>query len=70
MISYYDIVLTLIPLTLFAPSTALTAVGTDLTVSISISAALSAILIAHTLFVRSPVPPSHQDTSINNNPTK
>lgn len=54
MFAYYDIVLLLIPLTLLGVGGSLSIVGLPLVISIPIGAALSALLVGHALFVRSP----------------
>jgi hypothetical protein len=55
MTGYYDYVLGLIPLTLFGLTGGLAGVGLTLTQAVPIAAAVAAGIVAHALFVRSPV---------------
>ena len=55
MIGYYDLVLGLVPLTLFGVSGGLYGLGVDLTIAVPLAAALAAAVIGHGLFVNAPV---------------
>lgn len=54
MTSYYDIILGLIPLALFAVAGTLTLLGVQLTVAVPTAALVSVGLIGHALFVNGP----------------
>lgn len=54
MVSYYDLILALIPLTLIGGTLGLMAVGMSLTAAIPAGASMAVLLIGHAMFVRSP----------------
>ena len=56
MVSYYDLVLALIPLTLLGVSGVLSGVGLALTVAVPVGAAVAAGLVGHAMFVNGPTP--------------
>jgi hypothetical protein len=56
MADYYDLVLSLIPLTLAGVTVILSLVGVGLTLAVPIGAACSLPLLGHALFVNAPVP--------------
>ena len=55
MIGYYDLVLGLVPLTLFGVSGGLYGLGIDLAIAVPLAAAMAAAVIGHGLFVNAPV---------------
>lgn len=54
MTGYYDIILGLIPLSLAGVSGALTVAGVELTLAVTVAAAIAVLFIGHALFVRAP----------------
>lgn len=54
MTSYYDLILGLIPLTLFGIAGTLTLLGLQLTLAVPVAATVSVALIGHALFVNEP----------------
>jgi hypothetical protein len=65
MTSYYDVILGLIPLTLFGIGGTLTLLGVQLTVAVPAAALVSVGLIGHALFVNGPseTPPQAQTSA-------
>lgn len=57
-VTYYDLVLGLIPITLLGITTILTAFGVGLTIAVPAGATVAGGLIIHGLFVRSPQAPA------------
>lgn len=55
MVSYYDLVLVLIPLALVAVAGLATVAGFGLTTAVPLGAGVSAALIGHAMFVNGPV---------------
>lgn len=55
MLSYYDLILALIPLVLGGVSGVLSFIGLSLTQAVPIAATLAVALILHAMFVRAPV---------------
>lgn len=54
MTGYYDIVLGLIPLSLFGVSGTLTVVGVEATLAVTVAATIAVLFIGHAMFVRTP----------------
>jgi hypothetical protein len=52
--NYYDLVLGLIPLALLGLTAVLTAVGLELTTAVPLAGSVSAGMIGHAMFVRTP----------------
>lgn len=58
MAGYYDFILGLIPLTLFAVTGGLTVGGVATTAAVTVGSLVACVLVAHALFVRSPTTPT------------
>lgn len=54
MVSYYDLVLAFIPVSLLGITGLLAGIGLDLTLAVPFGAAVAAGLIGHAMFVRAP----------------
>lgn len=54
MVSYYDVVLAFIPVSLLGVSGLLAGVGLDLTLAVPLGATVAAGSIGHAMFVRAP----------------
>ncbi len=55
MTGYYDLVLGLIPLTLFGLSGSLSLAGVTTTSAVTVAAAVGLLIVGHALFVNAPV---------------
>jgi hypothetical protein len=55
MVSYYDIVLGLIPATFAGVAGALTVTGLELTLTVVVASVAAVLLVGHAMFVRAPV---------------